>query len=320
MTSTTVVVPTRNRRELLVATLRSVLSQRDVDLQVIVVDEGSDDGTADAVRELDDRRVRLVHHDTAKGLPAARNAGLAVAIGEWIAFCDDDDLWAPDKLALQLDAARRAEAVWSCTGAAEIDPALHIVGWERCPPTVGTDELRRRNVVPAGGSGVLARTDVVRALGGFDEALRAAEDWDLWLRLAAVGNAAVVDLPLVAYRVWPGSMSRDLARMDEAVAVVLARAGQDPSADGWDREHARYRIKQLLRSGRRGPAARALLALATESGSGRVGDVPKAVLAALAPQWYLRVAARRSTRAVPDRWPDVVGAWLDPLRELAPAA
>jgi Glycosyl transferase family 2 len=320
VTTATVVVPTRNRRELLVATLRSVLAQRDVDLQVIVVDEGSDDGTADAVRELDDPRVRLVRHDTPKGLPAARNAGLAVAIGEWIAFCDDDDLWAPDKLALQLDAARRARAVWCCTGAVEIDPALQVVGWARPPATVGTAELRRRNVVPAGGSGVVARTDVVRALGGFDEALRAAEDWDMWLRLAAFGDAAVVDLPLVGYRVWPGSMSRDLVRMDEAVAVVLARAGQDPGPEGWDREHARYRIKQLLRSGRRVPAAKALLALAARPGVGRTGDVPKALLAALAPRAYLRVATRRSTRAMPGTWPEAAQAWLAPLRELATAA
>jgi glycosyltransferase involved in cell wall biosynthesis len=320
VTSTTVVIPTRNRRRMLLASLGSVLAQRDVELDVVVVDEGSDDGTADAVRDLDDPRVRVLRHETAKGLPAARNAGLAVVTGEWIAFCDDDDLWAPDKLALQLDAARRAGAVWSCTGAVEVDPALHVVGWARCPETVGTAELRRRNVVPAGGSGVLARTDVVRALGGFDEALRAAEDWDLWLRLAAVGDAAIVDLPLVGYRVWPGSMSRDLARMDEGVAVVLTRAGQDPAVAGWDREHHRYRIKQLLRSGRRGPAARALLALATESGAGRAGDVPKALLAALAPHWYLRVASRRSVRAVPDAWPSTAQAWLAPLRELATAA
>jgi glycosyltransferase involved in cell wall biosynthesis len=320
VTSITVVVPTRNRRALLLATLGSVLAQRDVEVDVVVVDEGSDDGTAEAVRELDDPRVRLVLHDTAKGLPAARNAGLAVATGEWVAFCDDDDLWAPDKLALQLAAARRAGAVWSCVGAVEIDPELRIVGWERCPPTAATEELLRRNVVPAGGSGVVARTAAVLAVGGFDETLRAAEDWDLWLRLAAVGPAAVVDLPLVGYRIWPGSMSRDLTRMDEAVATVLARAGGDPAVTGWDRELHRYRIKQLLRSGRRGPAARALLALATESGAGRAGDLPKAVLAALAPQWYLRVAARRSTRSVPDTWPEAAQAWLDPLRELAPAA
>jgi glycosyltransferase involved in cell wall biosynthesis len=316
VTTTTVVVPTRNRRELLLATLGSVLAQRDVDVDVVVVDEGSDDGTADAVRQLGDRRVRLIRHDVAKGLPAARNAGLQVATGEWVAFCDDDDLWAPDKLTLQLSAAQADGAVWSCAGAVEIDPDLRVVGWQRSPSTLGAEDLRRRNAVPGGGSGVVARTDVVRALGGFDEALPAAEDWDLWLRLAAVGDAAVVDLPLVGYRIWPGSMSRDLARMDEAVSVVLARAGQDPSADGWGREHARYRIKQLLRSGRRGSAARALVALATRPGAGRTGDLPKALLAALAPKGYLRMATRRSTRAVPDTWPGAAQAWLSPIREL----
>ena len=133
MTATTVVIPTRNRRELLLSTLRSVLAQREVDVDVVVVDEGSDDGTADAVRLLGEPRARVVRHDTPKGLPAARNAGLAEATAEWIAFCDDDDLWAPDKLALQLAAARRASAVWCCAGAVEIDPDLHVVGWQRSP-------------------------------------------------------------------------------------------------------------------------------------------------------------------------------------------
>ena len=319
MTSTTVVVPTRNRRRLLAATLGSILAQRGVDVDVVVVDEGSDDGTAESVLALGDPRVRLVRHEVARGLPAARNAGLRVASGDWVAFCDDDDLWAPEKLAMQLAAAERAGAVWCCAGAVEIDPELRVVGWQRTP-MLAADELRRRNAVAGGGSGVVARTDVVRALGGFDEALPAAEDWDLWLRLAAVGPAAVVDLPLVGYRIWPGSMSRDLARMDAAAAVVLARAGNDPEVTGWDREHARYRIKQLLRSGRRAPAARALLSLATQPGSGRAGDLPKALLAAVAPRWYLRMATRRSARAVPANWPDAAQAWLAPIREPVAAA
>jgi glycosyltransferase involved in cell wall biosynthesis len=316
MTTVTVVMPTHNRRHLLRAALRTVLDQRDVEVDVVVVDEGSVDGTAAAVARLDDPRVRLLRHVVPRGLPAARNAGLAVARGTWTAFCDDDDLWAPDKLARQLRATQRSRAVWCCTGVVQVDPDLRVVGWERAPST-GIDRrlLGRRNAVPGGGSGVLVRTDVVRAAGGFDESLRAAEDWDLWIRLAAIGPPAVVDEPLVAYRIWSSTMSRDVSRMDQAVEAVLGRSG----TEGGDRERARYRIKQLLRNGERAAAAHALLELAMQPDVGRPSDLPKAVAALLAPRWYLHVGERRSSRAVPGAWRHDAQRWLAPLREPATA-
>src|SRR5947209_3023883 len=98
----TVVIPTHNRRARLAVTLRTALEQVDVDHEVVVIDEASSDGTADFLAAVHDRRVRVVRHEPAQGLPAARNAGIAVAQGRWVAFLDDDDLWAPDKLASQL--------------------------------------------------------------------------------------------------------------------------------------------------------------------------------------------------------------------------
>ncbi|HEX6207479.1 MAG TPA: glycosyltransferase family 2 protein, partial [Actinomycetota bacterium] len=100
------IVPTHNRAGLLTTTLRTVLWQRDVSLEVVVVDDGSSDATADLVEGLGDPRVRLVRHDAPRGVSTARNRGASEARGDWLAFCDDDDLWAPDKLARQLAAAR----------------------------------------------------------------------------------------------------------------------------------------------------------------------------------------------------------------------
>ena len=94
-----VVVPTHNRSGLLAQTLHSVLWQRGVDLEVLVVDDGSADDTAEMVAGLADPRIRLLRHDHPQGVSAARNRGVAAASGRWLAFCDDDDLWAPDKLA-----------------------------------------------------------------------------------------------------------------------------------------------------------------------------------------------------------------------------
>src|SRR5690349_19085339 len=100
-----VVIPTRNRANLLALTLRSVLRQRDVDIEVVVVDDGDGPETAALVNAFEDARVRLIRNSEPRGECGARNCGVAAAQREWVAFCDDDDLWAPDKLSAQLVAA-----------------------------------------------------------------------------------------------------------------------------------------------------------------------------------------------------------------------
>ena len=99
-----VIIPTHDRCERLRLALRSALAQRGVDVEVIVVDDGSSDGTRAFVEGLKDPRVRLVHNEVAMGESGARNRGISEAGRAWVAFLDDDDLWAPDKLASQLDA------------------------------------------------------------------------------------------------------------------------------------------------------------------------------------------------------------------------
>src|SRR5918995_1163359 len=107
----TVVVPTRNRPRLLQRTLQSILAQQALaDLEVIVVDDGS--WPNGAPEPATDARVRVVRHQTRAGVAAARNRGIALARGRWIAFCDDDDVWAPDKLVRQLEVARTTGASW----------------------------------------------------------------------------------------------------------------------------------------------------------------------------------------------------------------
>src|SRR5918994_1592279 len=90
-----VVIPTHDRRVWLYLTLRSVLRQHHHDLEAIVVDDGSTDGTAQMLAEIADPRVRVMRHASPRGVGASRNHGAAGAKGEWIAFVDDDDVWAP---------------------------------------------------------------------------------------------------------------------------------------------------------------------------------------------------------------------------------
>jgi glycosyltransferase involved in cell wall biosynthesis len=203
----TVVIPTRDRRSLLLRTLRSALAQEGVTLEIVVVDDGSADDTPGAVEALGDERIHLVRHERPHGVAGARNAGIAAASGEWVAFLDDDDLWAPHKLRTQLAVAAERRADFTYTGAvfvtADLEPLL-----EREAPAVA--QLRERiplaNPVAAGGSSVVVRAELARALGGFDEQFEQLSDWDMWWRLAEAGTPAPCPETLVAYVYHSGSM------------------------------------------------------------------------------------------------------------------
>jgi glycosyltransferase involved in cell wall biosynthesis len=213
-----VVIPTHNRAGLLPRTLATVFDQAGVDLEVIVVDDGSTDGTADQVAAMANPRLRLIRLDDSRGQATARNAGIEAARGEWIAFLDDDDLWAPDKVATQLEIARAEGACTVYAAVAVVDESLRLVEIAPGPPAdeLG-DQLIGGCVIPAGCSNVLARTDRVRAVGGFDEQLSQLSDWDMWLRLTADNQVAASREVLVGYVQHPGSVM--LAhRLEELVA------------------------------------------------------------------------------------------------------
>lgn len=240
-----VVIPTWNRREVLGRTVNSALAQRGVKVEVIVVDDGSADDTASAMRQLAHRGVRLVRHEQSVGVADARNAGVAEATAPWVAFLDDDDLWAPDKLRCQLKAAQRAlpdgtTPQWVCTDAVLIDKFDKLIGWA----PAGADEislvdLLHVNTVPGGGSGVLVSRDLLDRAGGFDGRYFAS-DWDMWIRLGLEGGSvAVVRRPLLAYRVWrmsageqrrgpaqTGHISSQFQRLGPAWQEVMATHGE----------------------------------------------------------------------------------------------
>jgi glycosyltransferase involved in cell wall biosynthesis len=227
MPDVSVVIPTHNRSGLLALTLRSALRQHGVDLEVVVVDDGSTDGTAAAVERLADPRVRMVRHATPLGVSSSRNAGIAEARGRWVAFLDDDDLWAPDKLARQLEAAEAARRSWVYAGTVNVDDRLRVLeGGPPPPPERVPELLNRYNPVPAGASNVMVRADALGRVGGFDPGLRRTEDWDLWIRLAREGPPAAVRRPLVAYRMHPNSNAFvDTAEILIETAVVERRQG-----------------------------------------------------------------------------------------------
>ena len=130
----TAVVPTHLRPTTLSQTLRSIVVQRGVEVEIIVVDDADDPRTHEVVNEIPAARLKVIENTGTPSAASSRNIGLEHASGSWVAFCDDDDLWAPDKLRLQLDALRRTDAIWSCTGAVTVGPDLRPIGHERFDP------------------------------------------------------------------------------------------------------------------------------------------------------------------------------------------
>jgi hypothetical protein len=314
MAELTVVVPTRNRAALLDRTLGAILGQRDVDLEVVVVDEGSSDDTPALLAGLDDPRVQVVRHDQPVGLPAARNRGLGRVRTPYVGFCDDDDLWSPTKARRQLDAiATSGGARWAICGAVLVDPELELMGHIEPPgPDRLALELLEHNVVPASGSGILVETALVRFIGGFDEGMRASEDWDLCVRLAREAPAAVADGPHVAYRIYPGSMSSGVERMRESFGVMKERYGALAAQQGVALDDSAYEwvmAQQQLGAGKRVGAARSFLRLAVDER--RPLHAVRAAAAFIAPTAMYRHGKRRAVARIPEWWVRDFDGWVD---------
>ncbi|MBA2463061.1 MAG: glycosyltransferase family 2 protein [Actinobacteria bacterium] len=193
-----VVIPTRNRSDLARVAVAAALGQSGVSVEVIVLDDGSTDGTAERLRQIDDARLRVERNDHRRGVAHARNRGIAAARAPWVAFLDDDDLWSPDKLRRQLEAAGAAGFVYA--GVVELTEDRRVIReWPLPAASSVATLLLVRQVLPAGSSNVVARTELLRDLGGFDEQLFQLADWDLWIRLAQATPAAACDELLVGY-------------------------------------------------------------------------------------------------------------------------
>jgi glycosyltransferase involved in cell wall biosynthesis len=268
-----IVVPTHNRAALLPATLRCLLAQ-DVAVEVIVVDDGSADATREVLSAWRDERLRTVRHEVGQGVSAARNAGLARAAAPWVAFCDDDDLWAPDKLSRQLAAlAAQPGAGWSATAAVVVDERWRILGVRDVPAGDVTTRLLRGNAIPGGGSAVLARTALVCDLGGFDPDLSMLADWDLWTRLALASPfAGVAELGVVIVR-HDLNMSLAVAGSVRELDVIGRKHAEARAArgvDAHDRKMRRWLAWSEARSGQRREALRMYLQLARRERSPRL--------------------------------------------------
>jgi glycosyltransferase involved in cell wall biosynthesis len=293
-----------------------VLGQIDVEVEVIVVDEASSDGTIEAVESLGDSRIVLVRHETARGPAMARNAGIERARASWVAFVDDDDLWSPARLAAQLDALAAApESGWAVAGAVVLDGRLRIFATERPPPREETlERLYRFNVIPGGASAVIARTELVRSLGGFDAGLRIMADWDMWIRLATASPLTPVSRPLVGYVLHGGNMTSAPEGIVGELKLIQRKHGEAMAAAGIEMNELRWLdwlADMQRRSGKRLAPARMFARLAVATRRPRLAVRAAGVV--VWPGWVVlrdRQRARRLDRA----WTEEADAWLEPVR------
>lgn len=311
-----IIVPTRNRCSLLAMTLRCALRQRDVEVEIIVVDEASTDQTPAVISAMADRRIRVLRHDTPRGVSAARNHGVAEARGEWVAFLDDDDLWAPDKLSCQLASAQATGRDWVYAGCVNVNERLEVIhGRPPLPPAMVVDALPRSNVIPAGASNVVVRRAMLLGAGPFDPRLYNTEDWEMWIRLSRQGPPAWVCRPLVGYRMHASSSSLNVSEIKRGVRLI-----QQLHATTADWGGFYWWIAQLCV--RRSQRAEALRYYALAMLRGRSREVTSD-LATLAGGALNRCIGRRA--AVPHRradavWEDQALAWIRELRALQSCA
>ncbi|MEP0871647.1 glycosyltransferase [Trichocoleus desertorum AS-A10] len=225
-----IIIPVYNGEKTIQETINSVLAQTFSDFELIVINDGSQDKTLEVVSEIQDPRIKVFSYPNA-GLSATRNRGISHSQGQFIAFLDADDLWTADKIEAQLKALQdNPEAGLAYSWSDFVDESsqfLHIgrrLTWD--------GDVHRKILVInflEHGSNPLIRREALKVIGNFDESLSAAEDWDMWIRLAAKYSFVVVPVPQILYRVSANSLSTNIDKLEAACLTVIERAfGQVP--------------------------------------------------------------------------------------------
>ncbi len=232
--SVSVVIPSYNYAQYVVEAVESALRQAHPPLEIIVVDDGSTDNTAEVLQPYLNK-IRYIHQKNS-GLSAARNTGIRAARGTWVGILDSDDIWFENKLDLQMQCAAH-------------HPGACLIG------AYDEGSRRRRNQdqgqlftllttsdllggIPFGASSAVARKDCLERAGGFNERRRSVEDREMWLKLTLNGFAARVNMPLWRYRKHPNQMNANPERMAENYESILSDFFTHHPEHGADKNYA----------------------------------------------------------------------------------
>ena len=320
MPTASIVVPAYNAAATLAPTLRSLLDQTFRDFEIVVVDDGSTDGTRALAESFADPRIRIVSQAN-RGLAGARNSGIHHARGAFVGFCDADDLWLPEKLERHVAHLRARPAVGlSFAGSTMIDTAGSPIGINQTPKLRGIDaaHLFCRNPIGNGSVAVFRREalDALahRPLGEterdwwFDERFRQSEDIEAWMRFALSGDWVIegIEGHLTLYRVHGGGLSANIAsQLDSWLAVRDAVAALAPEfAARYAPRAAAYQYRYLARRAVRMGDGAAALRLLREGAATSLRPAlaePVKTLVTFGAALALRVAGRRRYASIEAR-------------------
>jgi glycosyltransferase involved in cell wall biosynthesis len=224
-----VIIPAYNQAQYLRSAIESVIAQTCTDWELIVVNDGSTDSTAQVLSDFEnEKRLKAIHQDN-QGLAAARNTGIHAAVGHHVALLDSDDAWQPEFLETMLAtiALNPAASVFYCVAQC-MDESGSVLPQRAGANAVTPDQmyqtlLNANFIIP---STVVINRRILLEAGSFDASrpeMHGCEDWDLWLRLASSFKFAGISKPLVRYRLHDASMSADTTKMERAVLSVVEK-------------------------------------------------------------------------------------------------
>ena len=225
MSTISIILPAYNAERTILKTIESVQKQTVSDVELIVINDGSNDHTLEVLDTVKDARMKIFSYQNG-GVSVARNRGIAHAKGNFIAFLDTDDLWTSDKLEMQLAALQQhpdAGVAYSWTHFMDEEgKSFHADKHITFEGNVYADLLAENFLFS--GSNPLIRRQALESVGEFDPAVIPAEDWDFYLRLAARWPFVVVPLPQILYRQTSGSASSKIEVMELGALSVIEKA------------------------------------------------------------------------------------------------
>ncbi|MDY6896820.1 MAG: glycosyltransferase [Cyanobacteriota bacterium] len=220
-----IIIPVYNGEKTIKETIESVLNQTFVNFELIVIDDGSQDSTLNVISSIEDSRLKVFSYQNA-GVAISRNRGIKRASGKFIAFLDADDLWTSDKLESQLKALQsnpQAAVAYSWVDYIDAEGEFLHSGNHIAINGNAYKQLLVENVLE-NGSNPLIRKDALIQVGGFNQSLTPAEDWDMWLRLAAGYEFVTVPSPQILYRTLSHSGSTNVLKMEKVCSQLIDQA------------------------------------------------------------------------------------------------
>ena len=225
-----VIIPTYNRERLIARSVKSVLNQTYRDFEIIIVDDASTDNTEEVISSFNDERIRYLRHDKNRGEAAARNTGIKLARGEYIASQDSDDEWLPEKLGKQIELFKNTSpkvgVVYTGFWKIENNEKTYIpFSWVNQKDGDIHKELLKGNFI--GSPVALVRKECFKKVGMFDEKHFHLVDWEMWLRVSKYYHFKYIDEPLVVAYYRSDNVSANQNAFIEAHELILEKYFQE---------------------------------------------------------------------------------------------